>query len=314
MTNNRYIWIARGTWAPLDQIAADPQLRAEALANAKRSRARRKYLQLVEAFAEHDGQSGAVPLIERAAADAPPKRVVIRDGSRCRAGYLDPVTGTVKFGPLRDPLTGEPASKFVRTRSVGAGGHRALNRHPALADTPRFLSCTRNTRGGRMTIFKIPVHPAAAVFPMLNESELSELADDIKANGLQQPLVVAEYEDEEHLIDGRNRREACRIAGVEPQAVSLDDGIDLVAYIISTNIHRRHMTKGQRAMVVAKIYPEPAKGGRGKKSSSNLAETAGFSQRRLNEARFVLRYASELSDNVLAGSVSLTAAVADGVI
>ena len=64
-----------------------------------------------------------------------------------------------------------------------------------------------------MTIFKIPVHPAAAVFPMLNENELSELAEDIKANGLQQPLVVGEYNDEEHLIDGRNRREKRAKAG-----------------------------------------------------------------------------------------------------
>ena len=37
--------------------------------------------------------------------------------------------------------------------------------------------------------------------------------------------------------------------------------------MISANIHRRHMTKGQIAMAVAIIYPEPETGGRGKKSS-----------------------------------------------
>ncbi len=42
------------------------------------------------------------------------------------------------------------------------------------------------------------------------------------------------------------------------------NGEDPAAYVISANIHRRHMTAGQRAMAVAIIYPEPVKGGRGK--------------------------------------------------
>ena len=50
----RYIWIDRDTWAPFAEIAADARKRAEALANAKRCGARRKYLALVQAFAEHD--------------------------------------------------------------------------------------------------------------------------------------------------------------------------------------------------------------------------------------------------------------------
>ena len=59
---------------------------------------------------------------------------------------------------------------------------------------------------------------------------------------------------------------------------------DPAAFAISANIYRRHMSKAQRAMTVAKIYPDTEKGGRGKKSSLNLAEIAGFSQRRLQQA------------------------------
>ena len=70
--------------------------------------------------------------------------------------------------------------------------------------------------------------------------------------------------------------------------------------------HRRHMTKDQSAM--AKIYPEPGKGGRGKRISGNIAETVGFSQWRLQQARTILRYAPDLSDNVLTGVVSLNEA------
>ncbi len=80
---------------------------------------------------------------------------------------------------------------------------------------------------------------------------------------------------------------------------------DPTAFVISTNIYRRLMTKGQRAMTVAKIYPDTEKGGRGKKSSANLAETAGFSQRRLQQARTVLQFAPDLADGVLTGSTAL---------
>jgi hypothetical protein len=102
------------------------------------------------------------------------------------------------------------------------------------------------------------------------------------------------------LVDGRNRREACRRAGVIPDYVLLD-GQDPVAYILSANINRRHMTKGQRAIVVAKIYPEPEKGGRGKNSSV----TKEFSSERLSLARTVLRHAPDLAASVIAGSISL---------
>lgn len=123
---------------------------------------------------------------------------------------------------------------------------------------------------------------------MMEEEELDELAQDIKANGLQQPLVVGEIDANPVLIDGRNRREACKRAGMVPHHVLLD-GQDPVAYIVSANINRRHMTKSQRAIVVARIYPEPEKGGRGKKSSV----TKEFSDERLSLARTVIRHAPE---------------------
>jgi ParB-like nuclease family protein len=135
---------------------------------------------------------------------------------------------------------------------------------------------------------------------MLDEEELEELAFDIKNNGLQQPLVVAELGDEPLLVDGRNRREACRRAGVIPDYV-LFDGADPVAYILSANINRRHMTKGQRAVVVARIHPEPKRG----IHSEFPEETGELSKAHLSRARFVVRYASDLADSVRDGSISL---------
>lgn len=47
------------------------------------------------------------------------------------------------------------------------------------------------------------------------------------------------------------------------------------------NLQRRNLTKGQQAMALAMIYPEPEKGGRGKNSSLSK----GFSNARLSQAR-----------------------------
>jgi len=161
-----------------------------------------------------------------------------------------------------------------------------------------------------MDIFKLPVFPAADVFPMMTEEELAELAADIKANGQREPVVTAEVfqvdldESEMMLIDGRNRRAACEIAGVKPTSRELN-GEDPTAFVISANIHRRHMTVGQRAMAVAIIYPDPEKGGRGQKATVSVEF---ISPQRLSYARTVLRHAPDLSANVLSGSISLDAA------
>ncbi len=42
-------------------------------------------------------------------------------------------------------------------------------------------------------------------------------------------------------------------------ATVLFEGDDPRAYIIASNIARRHMSKGQQAMAVAMMHPEPAK-------------------------------------------------------
>ena len=93
------------------------------------------------------------------------------------------------------------------------------------------------------------IHPIADIFPLMADDELDELAEDIKANGLINPIVV---DGDGVLIDGRNRLEACRRAGVEPRFQDLN-GADPVVFILSSNDKRRHMSKGARAMVAAKI-------------------------------------------------------------
>ena len=128
---------------------------------------------------------------------------------------------------------------------------------------------------------KMGVHPLADLFPMMTDDELTGLAAGIKANGLIHPIILDPTG--KTVIDGRNRLRACEIAGVEPRFEKLS-GQDPAAFIVSVNLARRNLKKGQQAMALAMIYPEPEKGGRGKKAV-NPKETLGFSQMRLSQAR-----------------------------
>jgi hypothetical protein len=156
----------------------------------------------------------------------------------------------------------------------------------------------------KVNVFQLPVHPAADVFPMLSDEELNELAADIKANGLLQPLIVKDGV----LVDGRNRREACQRAGITPQVDELN-GIDPVAYILSANINRRNLSKGQRAMAVAKLTPEVQHGGiriKGKKAS--LENELAPKNSAVSQARTVIKWLPEIADLVMAGTKPLNEA------
>ena len=99
-------------------------------------------------------------------------------------------------------------------------------------------------------------HPAANLFP-LEEETISELAEDIKANGLLCPIELLDGK----VIDGRRRWMACEQAGIEPDLVEVDPP-DPVAYVLSLNLHRRQLTPSQRSMVAARareFYDQAAK-------------------------------------------------------
>ena len=109
------------------------------------------------------------------------------------------------------------------------------------------------------------------------------------------------------ILDGRNRRAACKVAGVEPGVRCLD-GEDPTAYVLSANVHRRNLTQGQRAMAVAMLRPEPEKGGRGKKGATN-GGFSGVAHQRVADARAVLNYSTELGQAVMRGEKPLQAAL-----
>jgi len=90
------------------------------------------------------------------------------------------------------------------------------------------------------------LHPLCALFPRMEGVEFEALCSDIAANGLRQPVVLLDG----LILDGGNRYGACQAAGVEAQFVMFE-GDDPAAFVLSCNLHRRHLEAGQRAAVVA---------------------------------------------------------------
>ena len=153
-------------------------------------------------------------------------------------------------------------------------------------------------------------HPVAEIFPLMDGREFDELAADVGAHGLREPIWL---HPDGRIIDGRNRFRACAASGVEPHLRTWQGGGSLVAFVVSLNLRRRHLTKSQRAMVAARLANLQRGDNQhapiGATSQSDAAELLNVSRRNLQRARAVQEGGTpELVALVVSGKVSVTAA------
>lgn len=92
-------------------------------------------------------------------------------------------------------------------------------------------------------------HPVADIFPLMPEGELETLADDIREHGQREPIWLHDGK----ILDGRNRYLACCRIGVAPIFREWTGDGSPVAFVVSLNLHRRHLNEAQRGMVASKI-------------------------------------------------------------
>jgi len=172
-------------------------------------------------------------------------------------------------------------------------------------------------------------HPVANLFPMMAQDEFQKLKDDIAKNGLLEPVTIFKG----RLIDGRNRYRACCELGITPQYREWTPVGSLESFVISRNLHRRHLSESQRAMIGARLkslFEKEAQkrkslsgrryGGRGKKvwvpedlpeskkgdSRDAAAREVNVSGRTIDKAKIVLKTGEpRLVQKVVKGEISV---------
>lgn len=158
-----------------------------------------------------------------------------------------------------------------------------------------------------------PIHSIANIFPEMGAAEFAALCADIKVNGLREAIWL--YQGA--VIDGRHRMRACAELGVNCYTKTYT-GDDPVGFVVSLNLHRRHLDSSQRAMVAARLATMKVGGDRVSEHSANLpngvsqsraAELLNVSTRSVTAAAKVRdEGAQELVQAVEAGRVSVSAA------
>lgn len=158
------------------------------------------------------------------------------------------------------------------------------------------------------------LHPLCALFPRLNGEEFDALVADISANGLAEPITVHNG----MILDGGNRYRACMEAGVDPVLVEFN-GENIVQFVLSKNLHRRHLSAGQRAAIVASTQDWALAHGHGggrnfqgamlhlekKSTAESRASESGASVRTQKKADKVAKADPALARRVAHGEISL---------
>lgn len=145
------------------------------------------------------------------------------------------------------------------------------------------------------------IHPIAEIFPRMFVEDFAALRDDIAAYGVREPV----WTWNKQLIDGRHRLLACEELGIKCPTREYDGTeADLVPFVLSLNLRRRHLDASQRAMVAASIPPIG-----GHVSAEQAAELMNVGQRTVERAKKVIEHGvPELKAAVEKGEVSVAAA------
>jgi ParB-like chromosome segregation protein Spo0J len=144
-------------------------------------------------------------------------------------------------------LSKSTVQPYVKQLRAGVGGKNGQGdaRHVGAASTPSLATTAApSAPAGRA----LEPHRLAALFPLMAEADYAGLKADIAANGIHEAIWL--YEGK--ILDGRNRYRACQELGITCPT-RMYDGHEPLAFILSLNLIRRHLTESQRSMVAAQI-------------------------------------------------------------
>ena len=156
------------------------------------------------------------------------------------------------------------------------------------------------------------LHPIASLFPEMSDEQYAELRDDIREYGQREPIWTWRGQ----LIDGRHRQQACEELMIRCASREFEgEEHELVPFVLSLNLKRRHLDASQRAMVAANIGAlsiektgaNPPIGGH--ITTEQAAELMNVGTRSVERAKKVIdEGVPALQDAVKRGDVSVAAA------
>lgn len=171
-------------------------------------------------------------------------------------------------------------------------------------------------------------HPIAGIFPMMGAEEFEGLKSDIERNGQLEPIWIHEGK----IIDGRNRYLACQKLGIKPRYRKWKPvgDVELVDFVISLNLKRRHLNTSQKALVAVDALPyyeqlakirQKLSRGRGKKGVAKMpqvfqgrsrdvaAKVFGVSGRYVGYSKQIIQNDLNLAQEIRDGKKTITEAL-----
>ena len=90
---------------------------------------------------------------------------------------------------------------------------------------------------------KLKIHPLALLIPVMQEGDRSRLKEDIRIHGVNEALWLHEGK----VLEGRTRYGICLELGIKPDFKAFKGACSPRTFVLSMNIHRRHLTPSQLA-------------------------------------------------------------------
>lgn len=173
----------------------------------------------------------------------------------------------------------------------------------------------------------IEAHPVADIFPLMSDDEMTGLIEDIRSHGLREPIWL---HPDGRIIDGRNRYRACTEGAVKPVFRTWSGEGSLIDFVLSLNLHRRHLNQSQKALVALRVeeqYAAEAKERQGQRtdladdipeilpesptvreSRERAGKAVGVSGRYVSDAKRVAEQAPDLMPKIESGDMSVNEA------
>jgi protein gp37 len=150
-------------------------------------------------------------------------------------------------------------------------------------------------------------HPLSAAFPPMSAPAYAEFRADIAANGVHHSTITI-FED--RVLEGWHRYCACGETGRSAE-LRFDqfpgDAVAALRFVISANMHRRHLNESQRGIIAAKLIMTADQGV--KLRVAAVSEQANVSEKTITDATQVVGSGNaELLARVEAGEVAVSRA------